>query len=122
MRLLNAKKIEILAEADKDVRGRRMLHVRCFCGVEKIVVRDSFLRNKTESCGCVRAERVKIACARIKRKTYTVDGVTKSLVSWAIEHDIPKTTLRYRMTRGMSMREALDVTREGSDSILDARK
>ena len=43
---------------------------------------------------------------------YTVNGVTKCLVDWAKQYDIPKTTLHYRVvTKGMTMRDALDVGR-----------
>jgi len=43
---------------------------------------------------------------------YTVNGVTKCLVDWAKEYGIPKNTLHYRVvTKGMTMRDALDVGR-----------
>ena len=41
---------------------------------------------------------------------YEVNGVSKCLVDWAKEHGIGKSTLHYRVvTRGMSMRDALDL-------------
>lgn len=43
---------------------------------------------------------------------YTVNGVTKCLVDWATEYGIPKNTLHYRVvTKGMTMRDALDIGR-----------
>lgn len=43
---------------------------------------------------------------------YTVNGVTKCLVDWAKEYGIPKSTLHHRVvTRGMTMRDALDFVR-----------
>ncbi len=43
---------------------------------------------------------------------YTVGTRTQCLVDWASEYDIPKTTLHYRVvTKGMTMRDALDVGR-----------
>jgi hypothetical protein len=50
---------------------------------------------------------------------YTVGGRTQCLVDWAREHDIPKSTLHYRVvTRGMSMRDALDVGRGRNGKVL----
>ena len=50
---------------------------------------------------------------------YEVNGVTKCLVDWAKEHDIPKNTLHYRVvTKGMSMRDALDVGRGCQGKVL----
>jgi len=43
---------------------------------------------------------------------YTVGQRTQCLVDWAREYDIPKNTLHYRVvTKGMTMRDALDVGR-----------
>lgn len=51
---------------------------------------------------------------------YTVNGVTKCLVDWAKQYGIPKNTLHYRVvTRGMTMRDALDVGRGCSGRRLD---
>jgi hypothetical protein len=37
----------------------------------------------------------------------TIDGRTKSLTQWALEHGIGQTTLHYRLKRGMNIRDAL---------------
>jgi hypothetical protein len=50
--------------------------------------------------------------SRNTRRTtlYTVGNRTQCLSDWAAEHGIPKNTLHYRVvTRGMTMRDALDV-------------
>lgn len=73
-------KIEVLGEAGKDARGRRLLHVRCFCGVEKTVVRKSFLGNATKSCGCVRVERVREASTTHGHRAK--DGQTPEYEAW----------------------------------------
>ena len=50
---------------------------------------------------------------------YTVNNVTKCLVDWAAEYGIPKATLHYRVvTKGMTMRDALDVGRGTSGKVL----
>ncbi len=50
---------------------------------------------------------------------YTVNGVTRCLVDWAAEYKIPKNTLHYRVvTKGMNMRDALDVGRGRSGKLL----
>jgi hypothetical protein len=50
------------------------------------------------------------ARSRVDNTFYTVGGVTKCLVDWASAYGIPKSTLHYRVvTRGMTMRDALDV-------------
>lgn len=56
---------------------------------------------------------------RIDNTFYTVNKVTKCLVDWASEYDIPKSTLHYRVvTKGMTMRDALDVGRGRSGKLL----
>lgn len=50
---------------------------------------------------------------------YTVNNVTKCLVDWAADYDIPKATLHYRVvTKGMTMRDALDVGRGSPGKLL----
>ena len=50
---------------------------------------------------------------------YTVNNVTKCLVDWAAEYGIPKNTLHYRVvTKGMAMRDALDVGRGQRGRVL----
>lgn len=52
--------------------------------------------------------------ARNKRTNtmYTVGSETMCLVDWAVKYNIPKTTLHYRVvTKGMTMRDALDLGR-----------
>lgn len=56
---------------------------------------------------------------RIDNTFYTVKNITKCLVDWAKEHNIPKSTLHYRVvTKGMEMRDALDVGRGRSGKLL----
>lgn len=50
---------------------------------------------------------------------YTVNGVTKCFVDWATEYGIPKNTLHYRVvTKGMPMRDALDIGRGRQGKVL----
>jgi hypothetical protein len=50
---------------------------------------------------------------------YTIGGVTKCLVDWAADYNIPKSTLHYRVvTKGMTMRDALDVGRGTCGRVL----
>lgn len=62
--------------------------------------------------------------AQVRRNTrqttmYTVGHRTQCLVDWANEYDIPKNTLHYRVvTKGMSMRDALDVGRGTQGKLL----
>jgi hypothetical protein len=58
---------------------------------------------------------------RVDNTFYTVNGVTKCLVDWASEYGIPKSTLHYRVvTRGMTMRDALDVGEGRNGKRLDS--
>jgi hypothetical protein len=50
---------------------------------------------------------------------YTVGSRTQCLVDWAKEYGIPKNTLHYRVvTKGMTMRDALDVGRGRQGQVL----
>jgi hypothetical protein len=63
----------------------------------------------------------KHAVDRNTRRTtmYTVGKRTQCLVDWAKEHGIPKNTLHYRVvTKGMTMRDALDVGRGTQGKLL----
>lgn len=204
-------RLTVLGDAPPDKDGNHRIRVRCDCGTEKILVRRSFVKNKVQSCGCLREERQREAATihghhtddaptpeyeawrsmirrcedesvdsyawyggkgikvckrwresfeafladvgerpsdghlfcllnkdkdfkpgnaawrtrhdadRTKRSNtfYEVNGVTKCLVDWAKEYDIPKNTLHYRVvTKGMSMRDALDVGRGRSGKVL----
>jgi hypothetical protein len=65
--------------------------------------------------------RTRFDADRTKRSNtfYTVNGVTKCFVDWAAEYGILKSTLHYRVvTKGMSMRDALDVGRGRQGKIL----
>ena len=44
-----------------------------------------------------------------RTKKYTVDGLTLSITEWAQKYGIPRTTLTTRLSRGLSMEEALGI-------------
>ena len=44
----------------------------------------------------------------VNRK-FEIDGVTKCMIDWANEYNIPKSTLHYRLSRGMNIKEALEL-------------
>lgn len=50
-------RLTVLRELQPDKRGRRRIRVRCECGVEKTLLRENFVHNKVQSCGCLRLER-----------------------------------------------------------------
>lgn len=56
---------------------------------------------------------------KVNNTMYTVGSRTQCLVDWAKEYGIPKATLHYRVvTKGMTMRDALDVGRGRSGKVL----
>lgn len=57
----------------------------------------------------------------VRNTFYKVGTREQCLVDWAAEYNIPKSTLHYRVvTRGMSMRDALDVGRGRQGKLLFA--
>jgi hypothetical protein len=55
------------------------------------------------------ATRAEAARNKSTTRMYEVNGVTKCLEDWATEYGIGKSTLHYRLKKGLSMREALDL-------------
>lgn len=51
-------------------------------------------------------------------RLFDVNGKTLCLEDWAAEYDIPKSTLHYRLGKGLSMREALDLGRGTRGKVL----
>lgn len=56
--------------------------------------------------------------SRSNNRFFTINGETLCLEDWAERYDIPKSTLHYRLAKGMSMRDALDVGRGRSGRAL----
>ena len=82
------------------------------------------LSRRNKSVGFTPANSYWATDREVRRNTrqstmYTVGTRTQCLVDWAAEHDIPKNTLHYRVvTRGMTMRDALDVGRGTRGKVL----
>jgi hypothetical protein len=72
-------RLTVIGEAPSDVRGRRV-RVRCECGIVKVVLYRSFRMNRTQSCGCLRTE--KVQKARTTHGHRTNDEVTPEYAAW----------------------------------------
>lgn len=55
---------------------------------------------------------------RTNNRFFTINGVSLCLEDWAAKYDIPKSTLHYRLAKGMTMRDALDLGRGRQGKVL----
>ncbi|HEA21193.1 hypothetical protein LCGC14_2536770 [marine sediment metagenome] len=54
-------RLVVLKEVGKDKWGKFLWLCKCDCGVEKIIIGESFVQGKTQSCGCLGRERRSLA-------------------------------------------------------------
>lgn len=51
-------------------------------------------------------------------RNFEIGGVTKCMIDWAKEYGIPKSTLHYRLSKGMNIKDALELGKGRSGKVL----
>jgi hypothetical protein len=91
------------------------VHCKCSCGNEVDLplcgVKNGFIK----SCGCLRIQQAKITLEKVRKNNPTPTAVyltyedkTMNISEWSKETGIPRTTIMYRMNKGMSIDKILE--------------
>jgi hypothetical protein len=103
---------------------KREYRCRCICGKRRLVSGSALKSGESESCGCLRKDRVRYAnlVRAGKNPQWALDdvavgicasgmlkyeGVERSLLEWAAEYGIEYNTLYKRLQRGWTTTKAL---------------
>lgn len=91
------------------------VHCKCSCGNEVDLplygVKNGFIK----SCGCLRRQKAKVTLQQARKNNptptaiyLTYENKTMNISEWAKETNIPRTTIMYRISKGMPIDKILE--------------